>query len=286
MSWEFTRVAGPYEFTEGPVWDGDGVRFTDHDRIRRYDPATGDCVVERDDVDGARGMHYGPGGSLYVCEEAGRRLVRYDGGDRTVVVETYQGRRFNGVNDLEFDRAGRLWLSDPSYGKSAADLDLNHCSVYRVDEPSGADPIPVRVTHDTAQPNGLLVSVDGGTLFVAESEYGAGNDRELRAYPIRADGSLGDYEVLHDFGPHRGIDGMTLDDAGTVVACAGWEESGPGPTLSVFAPDGRLLESHPVPSAPTNCCFGGPDRREIYVTAHDACLYRAKTDRTGYDDLP
>lgn len=286
MSWAFTRVAGPFEFTEGPVWvDGD-VLFTDHDRIRRYDPATGECAIAYDDVDGARGLHVGPEGALYVCEETGRRLVRYDGGDRSVVVEMYRGRRFNGVNDLEFDRAGRLWFSDPSYGKPEAELDLDHRSVYRVDEPRGADPNPVRVTCDTAQPNGLLVSVDGGTLFVAESEYGAGNDRELRAYPILADGRLGDAAVLHDFGPHRGIDGMTLDDAGNVVACAGSAESGPGPMLYVFAPDGRVLETHPVPSAPTNCCFGGPDRGEIYVTAHDACLYRAETDRTGYDDPP
>lgn len=283
MTWEFERVAGPYEFTEGPVWDGSGVLFTDipNDRIVRFDPETGDCAAVRSDTNGANGLKFGPDGRLYACEGDAHRIARYEtDGESATVVEEYDGERLNAPNDLAFDDRGRLWFTDPDY-QDRNGLELGHESVYRVDsEPDGWR--IYRVTHDTTKPNGILVSADGTRLFVAQSEYGVGNDRELRSYPIRNDGTLGDYEVLHNFYPHRGIDGMCLDEAGNVVATAGWQESGPGPMLYVFAPSGRVLDTHPFPSVqPTNCAFGGDDLRTLFVTSADGCLYRARTDRRG-----
>ena len=74
---------------------------------------------------------------------------------------------------------------------------------------------------------------------------------------------------------------MCLDVDGNIVATAGWEQSGPGPMIYVFAPNGRVLETHPMPAdAPTNCTFGDADRRTLYVTA-SGCLYRARTERVG-----
>jgi gluconolactonase len=138
------------------------------------------------------------------------------------------------------------------------------------------------MTFDTTSPNGLLLSPDEKTLYVAESKYGDGQKRELRAYPIREDGTLGQYQVLHNFYPHRGIDGMCLDSEGNLIATAGWEESGPGGMIYVFAPNGRVLETHPVPcNRPTNCTFGGADLRDLYVTSIEGHLLRARTDRRG-----
>jgi gluconolactonase len=137
------------------------------------------------------------------------------------------------------------------------------------------------MTRDTTKPNGILVSPDQKTLYVAQSEYGEQARRELRGYPIGPDGTLGPYRVLHNFHPHRGIDGMCLDADGNIVATAGWEQSGPGPMIYVFAPSGRVLETHPVPAdRPTNCTFGDADLQTLYVTA-SACLYRARMNRAG-----
>ena len=103
-----------------------------------------------------------------------------------------------------------------------------------------ADPRPdgsyttTRVENDSTMPNGVLVSIDGKTLYVAESNSDDPSiDRELRAYPINDDGSLGSYAMLHAFGTdgtnaQRGIDGMCLDREGNIVATAGWPSSGPG----------------------------------------------------------
>src|SRR5690606_28151575 len=153
--------------------------------------------------------------------------------------------------------------------------ELDHESVYRLDPQPDGSWRTIRMTYDTTAPNGLLVTPDMATLYVAQSKYGEGEKRELRAYPILPDGSLGAYEVLHNFYPHRGIDGMCFDEDGNIVATAGWELSGPGGMIYVFAPNGRVLETHPVPvDRPTNCTFGGADLRTLYVTSIDGQLLR------------
>ena len=75
---------------------------------------------------------------------------------------------------------------------------------------------------------------------------------------------------------------MCWDSDGDIIATAGWEESGPGPMLYVFAPNGRVLETHPLPTdQPTNCTFGDPDLQTLYVTA-GGCLFRTRPGRKGY----
>jgi gluconolactonase len=130
-------------------------------------------------------------------------------------------------------------------------------------------------------PNGLLFSKNYKTLYVAQSDYRMSEKRELRAYPVNDDGSLGQYKLLHDFGPHRGIDGMTLSDEGLIIACTGWEISGPGGMITVFDPSGRIIETHPTPAErPTNCTFIGED---IYVSSIQGHLLVAKkTGITGH----
>ncbi|MEO7653882.1 MAG: SMP-30/gluconolactonase/LRE family protein, partial [Bryobacteraceae bacterium] len=136
---------------------------------------------------------------------------------------------------------------------------------------------------DTTRPNGLLFSRDYRTLYVAQSGRRPDELRQLRAYPVNADRSLGDPAVLHDFGENRGIDGMCLDVDGNIVATAGWELGGPGPMVYVFSPGGDVLEQHPVPAKrPTNCAFGGPDYSTLYVTTTEGHLFRASTGRRGW----
>lgn len=285
MSWQFETIAGPFGLTEGPAWDGDGLLFTNipKSRILRYHPNTGECTEFRTGTNGANGLTFDSAGRLYACEGDGRRIVRYDSGRPTsVLVDSYEGSRLNSPNDLAFDARGRLWFTDPRYGDYRDDMEMDHESVFRVDPlPNGRWSIK-RMTRDTTRPNGLLISLDQKTLYVAQSEYGEGRKRELRAYPINDDDTLGRYSVLHNFHAHRGIDGMCLDSSGSIVATAGWQVSGPGPMIYVFAPDGRLLETHPLPvDRPTNCTFGDADLQTLYVTTIEGYLLRARTERKG-----
>ena len=286
MDWNFHSLIEPMTLTEGPAWDGSGLLFSNipNSRIMRYDPQTEKVSVYRTGTNEANGLMFDKDGRLYACESGARRIVRYEAdGSTTVICDRFEGRRFNSPNDLAIDNQGRIWFTDPRYGDFRDDMELDHESVFRLDpQPDGAWRV-ARVTFDTTSPNGILFSLDQRTLYVAQSKYGEGQLRELRAYPVRDDGSLGPYAVLHNFYPHRGIDGMCLDTDGNIIATAGWEVSGPGGMIYVFAPNGRVLETHPVPAnRPTNCAFGGPDLSVLYVTSIEGHLLRAQTDRRGH----
>jgi gluconolactonase len=88
--------------------------------------------------------------------------------------------------------------------------------------------------------------------------------------------------VLHDFGEYRGVDGMCLDAAGNIVATAGFELGGPGPSIYVFSPDGTIVNRYDVPAKrPTNCAFGDEDLTTLYVTSTEGHLFRVPTDLQG-----
>ena len=296
MAWDWELLTGPDTITEGPVWDGTGLLFTAmmRDEIRRYDPATGSVTTVLRRTGGANGLQLRPDGSLYACEGDGRAVVRYGvGGSREVLADRFEGRRFNSPNDLALDEDGSVWYTDPRYRDDQAPRELDHDSVYRLDPPAagsadGAAWTVTRVTFDTTRPNGLLISADRATLYLAQSDYDAGSVRQLRAYAIRPDRSLGDVRVLHDFDEARGIDGMCFDTDGNIVATCGWELSGPGPRIAVFAPDGTVLEEHAVPDGrPSNCAFGGAGLDDLYVTTLAGHLYRVTgTGQRGLTQPP
>ena len=138
------------------------------------------------------------------------------------------------------------------------------------------------MTLDTQAPRGIALSADERTLYVAEDGPAPADRRELRAYDVTDDGMLGSYTVLHTFGAdhrgvHRGVDGLCLDDGGSIIACAGWDRSGPGPMVYVFSPAGTVVETHPVPAKqPVNCAFGDDDLGSLYVTTADGRLLRVR----------
>lgn len=283
--WQFETLAHFPVLIEGPAWDGTGLLFTEiaNNRIQRFDPGTGLCAVWRENTNSANGLMFDASGALYACEGRGRRISLVTPTSTETIADTFERRRLNSPNDLAIDTAGRIWFSDPRYTTDRHTMELDHESIFRLDPQPDRSWAIHRMTFDTTRPNGLLVSPDQQTLYVAQSEYGEGNPRELRAYPIDAHGSLRPYTVLHTFYPHRGIDGMCLDSDGNIVACAGWDESGPGSMIYVIAPTGRVLETHPVPvDRPTNCTFGGADLTTLYVTTASGYLLRAQTERQGY----
>ncbi len=291
MAWKFEVLLEPIGLTEGPVWDGRSLLFTNipNSRIMRYDPGSGQSSVWREGTNEANGLMLDSQGLVNACEGGGRRMVQYAEGSETIVVGAeFEGKRFNSPNDLAIDSKGRIWFTDPRYGDFRDDMELDHESVYRLERQEDRSWQPVRVTFDTTAPNGLLLSPDEKVLYIAQSKKGDGELRELRAYPVCEEDSgengpiVGPYEVLHNFYPHRGVDGMCLDSEGNIVATAGWGVSGPGGMIYVFAPNGRVLETHPLPcDSPTNCTFGGPELRDLYVTSLEGHLLLARTDRQG-----
>jgi gluconolactonase len=301
MQWTFELLVKPnaaVPLTEGPVWDGECLYFTHirASRIMRYDPRSGAVSVAREGTNRTNGLAFDAQGRLFGCCSGGRSVVRFDpDGNNVTLVDRFEGKRLNTPNDLAIDRRGRIWFTNPVNSGSwdpGSQMEVDHQSVFRLDPQADGSYSIARVTFDTVMPNGILVSQDNRTLYVAESNYQKGIPRELRAYPICDDGSLGPFTTLHTWGEdvhglHRGIDGMCLDRDGNIVATNGWDTAGPGAMITVFAPSGRVLETHPVPAKmPTNCCFGGADLGTLFVTTTQGHLFKAKTDRVGWAMYP
>ncbi|MEA2994546.1 MAG: gluconolactonase [Alphaproteobacteria bacterium] len=295
MAWKFELVAGPYEGpTGGVVRDGDAVIFStiDEGRLLGFDPKTNTVTEARRYTNRVNGLARGPGGELYGAQEGGRRLIEFTPDNRVVPVDALlDGKYHNQPSDLVVDRQHRIYFTDPRhavipFGPAIFPF-LDHCSVLRLERNDRRAWVASRITYDTASPRAVALAPDGNTLYVADGEPRATQARELRAYPVRSDGTVDHPAVLHTFGqdhrgPQRGIEGMCVDQDGNIVAVAGWRRNGPGPLVYVFSAQGAVIESHEFPAdLPNKCCFAGPGLDTLYVTTGGGHLYRAKTDRRG-----
>ena len=285
--WKWTRIADHDTLTEGPVWDGSGLLYNQCSASTtfRWDPKTGESTAWRKNTGAANGMTFDRQGQRFVCEGDAHRVTKVDpenpNAEPVIISSAFEGETMNWPNDVAVDSQGRVYFTDPNYTGGPSNLD--HESVYMAENMFGGNWKTTRVTFDTKKPNGLLLSIDQKTLFVAESTHDPRDARQLRAYPVNDDGTLGDHQVLHDFGPGRGTDGMTLATSGTIVATAGSPINGPGSMIYEFEPSGRVVRTHPTPAeSPTNCTYGGSSLDTLFVTFTGGEVYRVEnTGHTG-----
>jgi gluconolactonase len=278
------QVATGFEFTEGPAMDGEGnLFFSDAPRSRiGILPAGGAARVWKTETRGANGMMFDRQGRLITCNSqlgtGGRSVTRFEkDGKVTVLASEYGGKKLNAPNDLAIDTEGRIYFTDPRYGKTD-DLEQDRMAVYRI-EPNGT---VTRVVDDLEVPNGILISADQRTLYIADSNPRPGGNHTLTAYD-HVDGTESSprwkrRSVLHDFGAGRGIDGMKLDTQGRIFATAG---SGKESGVYVFSPQGKLIQFVATPETATNCTWGGPGLADLYVTAGNS-VYRVRTRTHGH----
>lgn len=285
-------------FTEGAAAGPDGhLYFSDFAqpfdarpaRIMKYDPRSGKTVIHSADSKMANGLMFDRRGRLIACCASplggARALVQVlPDGSIKPLVERYQGKRFNSPNDLVIDRRGRIYFSDPKY-VGPEKMELDSMDVYRLD-PDGS---LHRATTDIDKPNGVMLSPDGKTLYVAETDNGTAEAERvtdakrgrmtLNAFPVRSDGSLGKKRVLVNFGDAVGIDGMTVDRRGRIFAAV---RSAKRFGIVAFSPQGKELAYIPTPTLPTNCCFGrGAEASRLYVTAGKG-FYRIRLNTKGH----
>ncbi|MCC9601403.1 SMP-30/gluconolactonase/LRE family protein [Stieleria sp. JC731] len=272
-------LGGGFTWTEGPVWiqddAGGHLLFSDIPRnsIFRWSPAKGielfmspsgyTGVTYYGLEPGSNGLTLDPNGRLAMCEHGDRRVsVLTRGGGKRTLADSYQGNRLNSPNDLVFDRAGNLYFTDPPYGlpERADDprRELDFCGVYKLDTAGELH----LLTKEMTRPNGIGLSPDESTLYVAQSDP---QNPIWMAFPI-ADGKVGDGKVLHDaksaMRDFPGLpDGMTVAKDGTLFA------SGPG-GIYVISPEGKLLGRILTEGRVSNCTFDN-EQKYLYMTADD-----------------
>jgi len=283
-------------FLEGPAASADGVvYFSDirADRIYSLWPDQS-LSVFREPSGRANGNTFDLEGRLVTCEGAehgpngGRRLVRTDlvTGAVTELASTFEGRRLNSPNDVTCDELGRLFFTDPRYG-DRSDLELTVEGVYRLD-PDGS---LHRILDQAAveRPNGLAITPDASELYVVDSNPAPGGNRKIWSFQLDGDGNPVRQSIVYDFSPGRGGDGMELDSEGTLYVCAGINEPRSAgetkqnpPGVYLISPSGVLVDVIKIPQdVITNCCFGGPDLRTLYVTAGHR-LFSVEVTTPGY----
>lgn len=263
---EIKKEGSGYAFTEGPAVSPDGrIFFTDqpNDHIYVWDEAKG-IELWSDDTGRANGMYFNASGQLVACADMHNQIIYFDGNkNKHLLFENYEDKHLNGPNDLWIAPNGDIYFTDPYYHRNY--WEEGHTEqqevrgVYHLSSTGAVS----RVIGDYKQPNGIIGTPDGKTLYVADI-----NDRKIWKYGIQTDGTLSDKTI---FAPN-GSDGMTIDDQGNIYLTMG--------KVWVYSPDGELIQEIELPESPSNVCFGGKDRDILFITARTS-VYTLKMNVKG-----
>ena len=276
---QIDRIAGGFEFTEGPVWNSEKQQliFSDiyADTLYAWSEGKG-CDVLRRPSGQANGNTYDRQGRLITCEHANRRVSRtMEDGTVETLTDNYEGRRLNSPNDAVCSTAGDIYFTDPPYGLvqpdgSIKNQELDFFGVYRFSSRDGSLALLV---DDFIRPNGLLLSRDESQLFIADTEL-----LHIRVFDISAEGTLENGRIFAEL-KYENLegrpDGMKLDTEGNLYAAGGLVGS-----IWVFNPAGKLIGLVDFPEGPANLAWGGEDWRTLFVTARTS-VYRLPMNAAG-----
>ena len=259
-----------YGFTEGPAADGEGnVYFSDgkHDSIHYWRVGQPPVLFTNQSTD-AIGMMLNARGDLYVCEGAAYRIVAFDTHSKAkrVLCGEIDGQHFNEPNDLAVDFHNGFYFSDPNYQHhgqpTVMKQDVYYCS---------AEGLVTRVSTVCYKPNGVLLSADDRTLYVADAR-----GQCIYRYDVAGPGQLANERLwINKLGANP--DGLTLDEHENLYVCCG--KAG----LKIYDRQGQPLGRIDVHAA--NCCFGGRDFRTLSIASVDKFL-GIRTKVVGLKPLP
>ncbi len=294
---EIEVLAEGFDWSEGPVWiKGDQcLLFSDipPNKVHKWKEGEGLSLhlmpsgytgeTERGGEVGSNGLALDADGNLLLCQHGDRRVARLESLEGTkptyeTLADRYKGKRFNSPNDLVIHSNGDIYFTDPPYGleKNMDDpsKELDFQGVYRLSK----DGEVTLLTKEMSRPNGIGLSPDEKTLYVANSD---GKAPIWKSFPVLEDGTIGEGKVFHDISDRMGKmkgapDGMAVDIHGNVFATA------PGGVI-VLSPEGKRLGTILTENATANCTFGD-DGSTLYMTA-DSYLLRIKTGTKGLGEF-
>jgi gluconolactonase len=285
------KLAEGFDWVEGPVWRRDRgyLLFSDIPKNTVYKWKDGEGIsvfmrpagytgtTPQGREIGTNGLTVDAQGRLVFADHGNRLIARLNDTlfTRTVLADRYEGKRFNSPNDLIYRANGDLYFTDPPYGLFKLNDDPNKelpfNGIYRL-MPNGTVTLLAR---ELTYPNGIAISPDGSTLYVAVSDE---KSPFIFAYDIQSDGTVANKRVFFDAGPRvklglkGALDGMKVDARGNVFATA------PG-GIVVLSPQGKHLGTIVTGDVTANCAFGD-DGSTLYMTANHA-LVRLRTSTKG-----
>ncbi len=272
-------LASGFRWTEGPLWYPETGEFLFSDipnnMIRAWSgkgvrdfmkPAGYTGISPYGKEAGSNGLTLDRQGRLVLAEHGDRRIavLTKDGGKMTIA-DKWEGKRFNSPNDVVVHSSGAVYFTDPIYGLPKGEKDplreIDFCGVYRI-SPEGKVTV---LAKDIERPNGIALSHDEKTLYVANSH---GPRPYIFAYPVNDDGGVGEPKVFFDMATLKekgSPDGLKTDAAGNV-----WS-TGPGGLL-IISKEGKLLGRVLTYQPTANVNFGGKDGKTVFLTANDRVM--------------
>lgn len=268
------KVASGFLQAEGPVWyNGPGLKsaadssllFSDiaGNKIYQYSPATGKATPFLNPSDSSNGMTFDREGRLVFCQMGFRRVVHMDSdGIITPLASTFQGKKFNSPNDVVVKSNGDIFFTDPPFNIPPGEKqELSFSGIYRI-SPTGS---LVCLDSSLKYPNGLCLSLDESKLYVNDSQV-----RVIYVWDIVGDSVLTNKKVFATIKPTGYADGMKFDSSGNLFCT--------GPVgVWVFNPSGICVDTIliPSPDVASNCNWGDPDGKALYITTSKN-LYRIR----------
>lgn len=288
---EIEIISTDHKWTEGPVWLDGSLFFNDipNKKMHVWSKKTGTRVA-LENSEFANGNTLDMSGRMISCEHGGRRVVRrtnpMDLSSVEVIAEHFQGKRLNSPNDVVVKSDGTIWFTDPPYGINSdiegypADSEIGGNYVFRV-EPDGKI---TAIATDFDKPNGLAFSPDETKLYIADSGAIRGASfpgidhtlpHHIRVFDV-VENELYNSEVLTEI--DAGVsDGFRIDTEGRV-----WTSTLDG--IRCLDSNGILLGKITLPEQTSNCCFGGTDGTDLFITS-SSHVYRIKTTCRGAETL-
>lgn len=283
-------IASGFTWSEGPVWDkqNDRLLFSDvpENTVYQWSLKDGISVFLKpsgytgprnySSEPGSNGLAYDNQGRLLSCEHGDRRvsMITKGNGGKITLADKFEGKRFNSPNDLCVHSSGLIFFTDPPYGLPLKERDpsreIEAFGVYRI----ALDGSVKMVISDLKRPNGVTLSNDGKTLYIAQSH---GKEAWIVSYPVDGKGNVGKGTLLFDATElsktDKGLpDGLKTDTQGNI-----WS-TGPGGIL-VISPQGKLLGRVLTGHRTANCAWG-EDGSTLYMTA-DYYIMRIQTLTKG-----
>ena len=285
---KLVKITTGYEFdTAGlPCWV-DGVLYFTNNNLKETEiscvismDASGNYSIVRTDNGVTVSIYLNSAGNFFCCEMFGHRVVEMDknGNVIRVVAGEYNGKRIDGPNDMVMDSNGGLYFSDSQFIGDAKKMQ-DTPAVYYVK----SDGSVIRVIEDIKFPNGIELSPDGKTLYIANTL-----GKYLRAYDVQDDGTMTggrDFAELELTPENKesgvsGADGMAVDSAGNIYVV-----TTKGLGIQVFNNRGAKLGNIPCAAVTNNCSFGGEDLKTLYVSAKDG-IYKMPMKIAGLKIQP